>query len=69
MELAIFSEAQSSFTLRAGEDAQPGYPSVKGYGLGVSTHRIPIEFTHFRYTESYFVPMLGREAEMFFASC
>jgi len=45
-----------------------GYPSVKGYGLGVSTHRIPIEFTHFRYTESYFVPMLGREAEMFFAS-
>ena len=35
MELAIFSEAQSSFTLRASEDAHPGYPSVKGYGLGV----------------------------------
>ena len=40
----------------------------KAMAWELSTHRIPIEFTHFRYTDSCFVPMLGREAGMFFPS-
>ena len=34
MELAIFSEAQSSFTLRAGEDAQRGLSECQRLWLG-----------------------------------
>jgi len=68
MELAIFStEGGPHLPLAQVKMHSADYPSLQAMDREFKANHIPIQVAHFRYTEHYFVLMLGRDTEVSFA--